>query len=245
MKTQKSFRKRALLSSVAMLLVATVAVGSATFAWFSTKTTATASQLTASTTQASSLVLSSTGNDDSWTYDLKYGMTSPTNLEPVSTVNFTNWWTNTADAYDGGTSKSTPTPVNSADHYYVVKDLYIKNNGSEAIDVNWALTVTEKETGDADFFRVALQKVTTDAPGSFVYANAKDDAPLDSTGAAASTIVTTSSKTASLGKLQPGEPYHYRIYMYYEGTDAQCKDSLAVNTCDVSFTFSKAEVVGG
>ena len=44
-KTQKSFRKKALLSSLSMLLVSTVAVGSATFAWFTQNPTATASGL--------------------------------------------------------------------------------------------------------------------------------------------------------------------------------------------------------
>lgn len=244
MKTQKSFKKRALLSSVAMLLVATVAVGSATFAWFSTKTTATADGLTASTTQASSLVVSSTGKDGSWTYDLDYGMET-TNLEPVSTVNFEKWWTNTADEYDGGTSTSAATPVTSSTGYYVVKDLYIKNNGSEAIDVTWALDVSETDTGDADFFRVALQKVTTTAPGSFVYANATDDAPLGADGTAASTIVTTTDKSGDLGNIPAGTAYQYRVYLYYEGTDAQCKDSLAVNTCDVGFTFSKKVPAAG
>ncbi|MGN0455801.1 MAG: hypothetical protein ACI4F2_02990 [Acutalibacteraceae bacterium] len=41
-KTQKSFRKKALLSSLSMLLVSTVAVGSATFAWFTSNKTVTA-----------------------------------------------------------------------------------------------------------------------------------------------------------------------------------------------------------
>ena len=55
MKTQKNFRKRALLSSVAMLLVATVAVGSATFAWFTQSPTATASGLKMKATSANGL----------------------------------------------------------------------------------------------------------------------------------------------------------------------------------------------
>lgn len=46
MKTQKkSMKKKALLSSLSMLMVATVAVGSATFAWFTQNPTATASGL--------------------------------------------------------------------------------------------------------------------------------------------------------------------------------------------------------
>lgn len=54
-KTQKSFRKKALLSSLSMLLVSTVAVGSATFAWFTQSPTATASGLTMKATSANGL----------------------------------------------------------------------------------------------------------------------------------------------------------------------------------------------
>ena len=57
--TNTKFRKRALLSSVAMLLVALVALGSATFAWFVANPTATASGLAIKTEAAPGLVIAS------------------------------------------------------------------------------------------------------------------------------------------------------------------------------------------
>ena len=57
--TNTKFRKRALLSSVAMLLVALVALGSATFAWFTSATTANAKGLVMKTTTSSGLVVKS------------------------------------------------------------------------------------------------------------------------------------------------------------------------------------------
>ena len=45
--TNTKFRRRALLSSVAMLLVALVALGSATFAWFTENPVVTASGISA------------------------------------------------------------------------------------------------------------------------------------------------------------------------------------------------------
>ena len=54
-KTQKSFRKKALLSSLSMLMVATVAVGSATFAWFTQSPQASASGLQMKATAANGL----------------------------------------------------------------------------------------------------------------------------------------------------------------------------------------------
>ena len=50
-------RKKLLVSSVAMLLVAMLALGTATFAWFSTSTTAKANNLTVQTIQTSNLLI--------------------------------------------------------------------------------------------------------------------------------------------------------------------------------------------
>ena len=55
--TNTTFRKRALLSSVAMLLVALVALGSATFAWFTSNPVAAASGITAKGQTSTGLVL--------------------------------------------------------------------------------------------------------------------------------------------------------------------------------------------
>ena len=56
--TNTKFRKRALLSSVAMLLVALVALGSATFAWFSQNSKATAENIVAKTQRGSNILVS-------------------------------------------------------------------------------------------------------------------------------------------------------------------------------------------
>jgi predicted ribosomally synthesized peptide with SipW-like signal peptide len=53
-----TFRKKALLSSVAMLLVALVALGSATFAWFSSNKTVTADGMKVTSAAAQGLVIS-------------------------------------------------------------------------------------------------------------------------------------------------------------------------------------------
>ncbi len=73
-----TFRKKALLSSVAMLLVAFIALGSATFAWFTANPTVEANGLTAeATTSAGLSILSESerayyaaqGADEVWDYD--------------------------------------------------------------------------------------------------------------------------------------------------------------------------------
>ncbi len=63
-----TFRKKALLSSVAMLLVALVALGSATFAWFTANPNADATGLSVKTTAASGLVIK-TETDPNWSHN--------------------------------------------------------------------------------------------------------------------------------------------------------------------------------
>ena len=62
--TNTKFRRRALLSSVAMLLVAMLALGSATFAWYAANTTADASGLTFTTTGEAGLVIATQSEHD-------------------------------------------------------------------------------------------------------------------------------------------------------------------------------------
>lgn len=79
-----TFRKKALLSSIAMLLVALVALGSATFAWFTSNPNANASGLSLKTTASTGLVIR-TDSDTTWSHDAKLAKDQPTmNLDPVS-----------------------------------------------------------------------------------------------------------------------------------------------------------------
>ncbi len=70
MKTRLFTRKRALISSVAMLLVAMIALGTATFAWFTSNPNATASGLTLKATASKGLVIQTAShakiNSDFW-----------------------------------------------------------------------------------------------------------------------------------------------------------------------------------
>ena len=92
--TNTKFRKRALLSSVAMLLVALVALGSATFAWFTANPDANASGISLKTTAAAGLVVR-TETDTTWSHSATLNKNGATfNLDPVSmtqTADFTFW----------------------------------------------------------------------------------------------------------------------------------------------------------
>lgn len=82
-KTQKSFRKKALLSSLSMLMVATVAVGSATFAWFTSNKSVTASGMSVKAAAAKGLQITGRNADDAWGPSYTF-TTSQLTLAPVS-----------------------------------------------------------------------------------------------------------------------------------------------------------------
>ena len=83
MKT-KNMRKKALMSSLAMLLVAVVALSSATYAWFTNSKDASISTITVQTDAASGLQFSSTGAAGTWSPSLSVTDEVPTKFVPVS-----------------------------------------------------------------------------------------------------------------------------------------------------------------
>lgn len=189
--TNTKFRKRMLLSSVAMLLVALVALGSATFAWFSTRTNATAYGFTAATTKASNLSIKETSSDP-WASDIEFKVATadPANsLTPITTSNGTAWKIATAAGQDLGYAENaaalTDQAVNTT--YMAYSTLYVKYGETAtpaAADKDLTVTVNAKTGADTtrlDYVRVALVPVAegndASALGSsaVIFGNAKDD----------------------------------------------------------------------
>ena len=133
--TNTKFRKRALLSSVAMLLVALVALGSATFAWFTANPNATASGISMKTTAAAGLVIR-TDTDTTWSHNAALNKNGATfNANPVSQDQSTpaNFWTVTAasaDAYGAGTDAMTAAVAGT--DFYTEKIYCRLSDGSNA-----------------------------------------------------------------------------------------------------------------
>ena len=93
MKT-KNMRKKALVSSIAMLLVAVVALGGATYAWFSTNTAATATGVNIASSQSTSLLFAPTGtayDAPGWSSSVDLTTADPAQtVTPCSSVNGSN-----------------------------------------------------------------------------------------------------------------------------------------------------------
>ena len=168
MKTHLLTKKRALISSVAMLLVAIIALGTATFAWFTSSTQAYADGVYVRTTKVSNLVLNSK-LDASWRTHVEYnvggvvgGKTTLKRLSPISTVDGSNWYyaeakEGTSFAADTATKYDTAMdPLKNVNDYYFADQINIKNAGqADCKDV----TITiEGDLGD--YGRIAVVPVT-------------------------------------------------------------------------------------
>lgn len=251
---KQTSRKKVLVSSVAMMMVATVSLGSATFAWFSQNTKATASGITAQTSQSSNIVLSENGSD--WTDKLVFEKYANGVMNPVTTADFNEWLTTKADTKDAGVKGNASTYENAtANSDYTSTKLYMKyesadNSATKNVKVDLKV---ENTAGTEDFLRVALVPVDATTKGiqstNIVYGTAADDFALDKDAFTAldadntgKTITTTTSKALiSNATLKANTDYQFNVYVWYEGTDPQCIDSKAVNNLSISFDVTEVK----
>ena len=171
-------RKRLLISSIAMLLVAMLALGTATFAWFTSNTTATASKLSVSTVKVSEILLSKATGD--WTDTLEYNYMSKT-LKPVSSSDGVNWFKATAQNKNGDavvvedgtatTDLASAGTISVANQgitgYLFAEQLNVKNSGGKAVNnvtINFNLTETQANSGN--YLRLAIVPVSARATSS-------------------------------------------------------------------------------
>lgn len=178
MKNTTSFRKKALLSSLAMLMVALIALSSATFAWFTSNPNATASGLQLKATASKGLVIQTAShnevNSDFWGHtdylnikdDESGSKTESIEISPVS-FDLTDdklgtAYTVEAEADHSAAAKSTnPVSVASSTAYYS-EDIACKLTGvtdeNEKADLKLeSLTITTKEVAQKTSIRVAIQ----------------------------------------------------------------------------------------
>ena len=265
--TNTKFRKRALLSSVAMLLVALVALGSATFAWFSQNSKATANDIGAKTQQGSNIKVSESGNSDSWAESITFATKASGYYTPVTPggakvaeepadVDMTNpvWVTTTSSSMNTGIKGSDKTySAAEANTNYTSTNLWVKYDAATTTSKKVNIGFSSSGTGVDTFLRVALVPVNDAAKGLFgntavVWGAAADDFALDPAAFTAldasntgKSVTTTTSKTLYTEKeLVGGTEYRFALYVWFEGTDPQCIDSNANTDFDIDFTVEAA-----
>lgn len=242
-------RKRLLISSVAMLLVAMLALGTATFAWFTTSTNPYADNFSAKTTKQSTLLLSDSSRTG-WTSHLDYNVGNKTIMYPAS-GNGTSWVKGTAsNSLTGVIDQNTlqavaPSPAQGVipSDYLFAQELNLKNNGTADIkDVSIDFYLNTSDNKDAaEYARVALvpidgTKVTADdyvALGNNVYSTTtKTYNPIIKTDGTEGTQISTKTTfhvdvTTGDEVMKPDEVRYYKLYVWFEGQDENCVDALS------------------
>jgi hypothetical protein len=223
MKTTK--RSKMLLSSIAMLLVALVALGSATFAWYSITRTVNASDLTVKASTPGGLQIS----DDNSTWSDHVTWTDSATLQPST-------WTATAadpgytalqvsDSDSVSSAQSGESLVNApltADNYVIAKTIYLKNTNSVAGNVTG--TVTSTNTAGS-YMRMKL----VDAADGTVYADIN------------SHTASANGATFKLAKNASAAQKTFYVVVYADGQDANCTTNNAndaTKNTDIDFTIS-------
>lgn len=243
-------KRRVLVSSLSMLLVAAVSLGAATYAWFTSSTTATASKINVKTIKSSELQISKSDKD--WNTIVNYGVANKV-LLPASTVDGVAWFTANAETKQNFAKPADVDfdPVTNASNYYFTEELNVRNNG--AADVT-GVKIELAFPASAQYARVAVQEVTDTGVvvGDFkesVYDNA--GAAYEGVKNATTTeeITPKTSYTIQVGDLKgkdslgsgatTGEAKYYKIFVWFEGQDVECIDTSAGQEIpDVSFTVS-------
>lgn len=182
MKTHLLTKKRALISSVAMLLVAIIALGTATFAWFTSNTTARATGINVRTQKVSELEISSKLKPNyATTFSYDVGTAGKKQMfMPASTVNGTSWFTAIAEKANNYATKADASDISAIDltdidgsknfNAYIVSDnLNIHNKGKAACE-NVTVTISGIPS---NYLRIALVPVTEKNGTSFKYEEGK------------------------------------------------------------------------
>ncbi len=255
MKTHLLTKKRALISSVAMLLVAIIALGTATFAWFTSSTEAYADGVYVRTTKVSNLVLNSK-LDDTWRTHVEYNVGEAgarKKLTPISTVNGSDWYY--AEAKDGTSFEAdTATKLDSQlaenknfNDYYFADQINIKNAGKS--DCNDVKITIEGQLGS--YGRIAVVPVTdkglTTIDPLEEGKTAWKDYVIDTDGveykaakgttlrtlkedgsyedASVEAVTPSTGKVINVGTIAPEGVKYFNVYVWFEGQDKQCTNA--------------------
>lgn len=242
-------RKRVLVSSVAMLLVAMLALGTATYAWFTSNTTATANGLNVKTSKTSTLEISK--SDHEWGPSVDYAHTQ--SMYPASTANGTAFFKTVAAAKTAfDRDKTQPIESASGGTYVFAEQLNVKNSGEGTVK---DITITINNF-TCKYGRIALVPATEAGEISYPEGKSFVDYVYDTDGQAydalnATTGTTTAitpdnSMTIDVPDLGTNAAAYYNLYVWFEGQDAQCFDTnagqnlgtMTGNTSNFSFTVT-------
>lgn len=254
---KQTSRKKVLVSSVAMMMVATVSLGSATYAWFTSSTTSTAKGINVQTIKSSKLEISKLNK--TWGTTVNYGMTAAQTYLPISSGDGVNWYSANAvsrDSYEANTAEAATKQTG----YYFKEQLNVRNNGDADV-TNASITFNLDNATKPEYVRVALVPVTDTDDNTTVLptpaaADFRSGIYGEDTTAYKALVGTDLTKNESFSeeitpknvyKLELGEngllaahtTEYYNLYVWFEGQDTDCVDEKAGAVIgDITFTIT-------
>jgi len=260
MKT-KNMRKKALVASLAMLLVAVVALSGATYAWFSANSTANLSSINLQSTTSSSLLIAAketapTADEYSNTINVTWEELA---LIPCSSADTTSFVTVTAtgEKADGAAQKVESFGTTTTG--FLHKTLWFKTDAASDVRLS-ALTTTGETLNLSNAIRVALVPAGSSAvvygigspqtyyavtgqSGYTAGAATYGDLYAGTTGKGVTYSDAVTTKVAgttsdAFVSLAAGTPKQVDLYVWLEGNDADCVNAIAGGTISgMSFQF--------
>ena len=235
-----TFRKKALLSSVAMLLVALVALGSATFAWFSANPNADATGISAKTHAAAGLVIR-TETDRTWSHHAALYANQGEDvkdLQPVSQEQgngkAANFFTAEA-ALDTafGAKDGTVAPASTSNFY--AEKVYFRLSGTED-NTNAKVNLTNVSINAPEnvspallnCIRVSVANMDNTVIGTYAVSTSGENGVLTTAGASAfnPTIEAQGIKTLDCGftglSTADADTKYVTVYVWLDGQDTDC-----------------------
>ncbi|MBQ4647601.1 MAG: hypothetical protein IJB76_00380 [Clostridia bacterium] len=249
MSKHTAIRRSTLVSSIAMLLVAVMALSGATYAWFSSNDAASAEKLTLTATTSSGLYIvedESMANTTAPTTGFSSKITWSDNVENMKAVSgkptgsaSSAFYTTTTDRADGiynGDKVNYPIDTANAGTDYIVKKIWVKADTTESVK----LKITPTVTGGRGYERVAIAAAdgasTIFASSVETYAQFGQDGPIDG-----SSITTVEYATGETYQNTYDVAKCFYVFVWFEGQDTQCTNVNSGSTFDVSLGF---ELVG-
>lgn len=244
----KNTRKKMLLSSVAMLLVALVALGSATFAWYITNATVTAEKTQFSAASADGLVIRHT-TSDTWSNKVT-DLAKASGLTPASisydTLGNNIGATGQGTAFNDGTLSGDLSPATVENGTtFLVDSFYVASSSGAAKNATFTI---KSGTQEGTYLNLAvyvgstLKGVYTSATGYTSTQKVGGTSANPETASGTQTLVPLASNT-NAGQISAATKEsggtQITIIGFADGYNPLCKNSTAdISTIDVEYSFT-------
>lgn len=259
----KKSRKKILLSSIAMLLVALVALGSATFAWFSVNKTVVADTMKVQAIAADGLVIN---NTQTAAFASKVSFANNvTSLQPVSYNVALNAamptgyiakdvkkdggavWASATDNADVNTFVAAPALPNSTYSDSTKKFNATTNVARYDVDVASSGDAISKSvnvqiTASGDGTTYAKAALVKEGKVIAFYTDGQAYSAITSTTPTIATAIAASGSVQAMDSVpEQNDAQAFQLYVWFEGNDPQCLDTNQSKEANFTLTFTLAD----